>query len=54
MREPLPEEKAAGADDPEAQAEAILDESEERTASRDSAPSSRVEHRTSDEATPPA
>ncbi|MEY2423783.1 MAG: hypothetical protein QOI95_3850 [Acidimicrobiaceae bacterium] len=54
MREPLPEEKAAGSDDPEAQGEAILEESEERTASRDAAPSSRVEHRTSDESTPPA
>ena len=27
----LPEERAAGSDDPEAQAEAILDESDERT-----------------------
>ncbi|MEY2403462.1 MAG: hypothetical protein QOD38_1013 [Acidimicrobiaceae bacterium] len=54
MREPPPEEKAAGSEDPEAQAEAILDESEQRTASRESAPSSRVEHRTSDESTPPA
>ena len=54
MREPLPEEKAAGTDDPEAQAEAILEESEQRIAGRESAPSSHVEHRTSDEATPPA
>ena len=50
----LPEEKVAGSDDPEAQAEAILAESEERIATRD-APSSGnpVEHRTSEEATPP-
>lgn len=50
----LPEEKAAGSDDPEAQAEAILAESEERIATRD-APSSGnpVEHRTSEDATPP-
>ncbi len=49
----LPEELAAGSDDPEAQAEAILEESDERTLDRDAAPSSYVEHRTSDEATPP-
>jgi hypothetical protein len=54
MRDPLPEEEAAGSDEPEAQAEAILRESDERTMHRDAAPSSRVEHRTSDEATPPA
>lgn len=54
MRELLPEEDAAGSDDPVAQTETILDESEQRTAARDAAPSSRVEHRTSDEATPPA
>lgn len=49
----LPEEKVAGSDDPEAQAEAILEDSEERTLDRDAAPGSRVEHRTSDEVTPP-
>ena len=54
MRDLLPEEEAVGSDDPEAQTEAIMQESEERTASRDAAPGSRVEHRTSDEATPPA
>jgi hypothetical protein len=47
----LPEEQAAGSEDPRAQAEAILGESDERTASRDAAPDSRVEHRTSDEVT---
>lgn len=47
----LPEEQEAGSADPEAQARAILEESDERTASRDAAPDSRVEHRTSDEAT---
>ena len=31
QRELLPEELAAGSDDPEAQSEAILEESEERT-----------------------
>ena len=47
----LPEEQAAGSEDPRAQAEAILEESDERSASRDAAPDSRVEHRTSDEVT---
>ena len=47
----LPEEQAAGSDDPRAQAEAILEESDERTASRGAAPDSRVEHRTSDDVT---
>jgi deazaflavin-dependent oxidoreductase (nitroreductase family) len=49
----LPEEKQAGSDDPEAQAEAILEESEERTASRDASPGTHPERRTSEEATPP-
>jgi hypothetical protein len=49
----LAEEKAAGSDDPEAQARAILEDSEERLGSRDAAPGTYVEHRTSDEATPP-
>jgi hypothetical protein len=47
----LPEEQAAGSADPRAQAQAILEESDERLASRDAAPDSRVEHRTSDEVT---
>ena len=49
----LPEEKAVGSDDPEAQAAAILADSEERQASRDAAPSTHLEHRTSADATPP-
>ena len=49
----LSEEKAAGSDDPEAQAEAILADSEERASDRKTAPDSFVEHRTSDEATEP-
>ena len=49
----LPEEQVAGSDDPQAQAEAILEESDERTEDRSAAPGSRVEHRTSDEATAP-
>lgn len=49
----LPEEAAAGSDDPEAQAEAILDESDERQADRQAAPGSQVEERTSADATAP-
>lgn len=45
----LPEERSGGSDDPEAQARAILADSDARTESRDAAPSSRVEHRTSEE-----
>jgi hypothetical protein len=47
-RELLPEEKVAGSDDPEAQADAILEESDERALHPE-----KDEHRTSDEATPP-
>ena len=47
----LPEEQVAGSDDPKAQAEAILAESEERSLDRDAAPSTHQEHRTSDEVT---
>jgi hypothetical protein len=54
MRELLPEEDVAGSEDPAAQTEAILEESDQRTVVRDAAPSSEVERRTSDEATPPA
>ena len=50
----LPEEDAVGSDDPRRQAEVILEESDARSADRDAAPASFVEHRTSDEATPPA
>jgi hypothetical protein len=50
----LPEERAAGSDDPEAQAAAILAESDERTDTRGAAAEDRVvEHRTSDEVTEP-
>jgi hypothetical protein len=49
----LPEEKAVGSDDAEAQAEAILADSDERTASRDASPGTHLEHRTSEDTTPP-
>ena len=49
----LPEEQAAGSADPRAQAEEILADSDRRQEDRDAAPDSLVEHRTSDEATPP-
>lgn len=49
----LPEEDAVGSDRPTAQAEVILEESDARSEDRDAAPDSFVEHRTSDEATPP-
>ena len=49
----LPEEDVVGSADPRAQAEAILEESDARSEDRDAAPTSFVEHRTSDEATPP-
>jgi hypothetical protein len=51
MRDPLPEEQAAGTDDPEGQAAAILEESEQRIVDRDAAPGSRVDRRTSADAT---
>jgi len=66
----LPEEQAAGSDDPEAQAAAVLADSDARSEARgaqdvaadsegagdngvDIAPDSFVEHRSSNEATPP-
>ena len=49
----LPEEKKAGSDDPEAQAEAILEESEERTFDREAAPGTHLEHRRSEDTTEP-
>ena len=53
-RRPLTaEEKQAGSDDPAEQSAAILEESADRTADRNEAPDSYVEHRSSDEATPP-
>lgn len=53
MRDPLPEERNAGTDAPADQAAAVLAESEARVASPDAAPDSRVEHRTSEDTTPP-
>ena len=52
----LPEEEAAGSDDARAQAEAILDESDQRSEDRDrdATAGSEVEHRTSDQATAPS
>jgi hypothetical protein len=47
----LPEEQEAGSDDPQAQAEAILEDSDARA--EDRTPARFVEHRTSDEATEP-
>jgi formate dehydrogenase subunit gamma len=49
----LPEERAAGSDDPEAQAAAILADSDEREYDPDGAPDTMLEHRTSAEATDP-
>jgi hypothetical protein len=49
----LPEEKAAGSDNPQAQAEAILEESEERMGSREEAPGAPIERRRSEDTTPP-
>lgn len=48
----LPEESVVGSEDPEAQAAAILEDSEARTASR-AAPDAPVEHRSSQDVTPP-
>ncbi len=45
----LPEEAAVGSDDPEAQADAILTESDIREADRNAAPDTFLEQRTSDE-----
>jgi hypothetical protein len=50
----LPEERSAGSADPQAQAEAVLAESDEREADVDAAPDSFLEHRTSEQAAPPA
>ena len=46
----LPEERAVGSDDPAAQAEAILAESDEREHVPDAAPDTVLERRTSEEA----
>jgi hypothetical protein len=45
----LPEETSAGSDDPQAQARAILAESDQREHGPDIAPDTVLEHRTSDE-----
>lgn len=45
----LPEERAAGSADPQAQAETILADSDERTENPEAAPDSFLERRTSDE-----
>ncbi|GAA3766143.1 hypothetical protein [Micromonospora maritima] len=49
----LPEEAAAGSDDPEAQADAILAESDLREEDRNAAPDTVLEHRTSEETVTP-
>jgi hypothetical protein len=46
----LPEERAAGSDDPQAQAAAVLQDSDDREEYRETAPDLRIEHRSSDEA----
>ncbi|KAB1139238.1 hypothetical protein ACLQ22_23525 [Micromonospora sp. DT178] len=49
----LPEEAAAGSDDPHAQAEAILAESDLREEDRNAAPDTVLERRTSDQTVTP-
>jgi hypothetical protein len=49
----LPEEREVGSDDPEAQAEQILTESDARTESRESPPGKPVEHRQSEDTVEP-
>ncbi|MFI6231053.1 hypothetical protein ACIBCR_27520 [Micromonospora echinospora] len=49
----LPEERAAGSDDPRAQAQAILAESDRREADRNAAPDTVLERRTSEETVTP-
>lgn len=46
----LPEELAAGSDDPQAQAEAVLRDSDDRERYREPTPDLRIDHRTSEEA----
>jgi hypothetical protein len=46
----LPEEQRVGSDDPEAQADAVLTESDERERYVESTPDLRIEHRTAEEA----
>lgn len=49
----LPEEAAVGSEDPEAQADAILAESDIREEDRNAAPDTVLEHRTSDQTVTP-
>jgi len=49
----LPEEVAAGSDDPQAQADAILADSDLREADQNAAPDTVLERRTSEEAAAP-
>lgn len=49
----LDDERAVGSDDPDAQARAILEDSDERSEDRSAAPGSIVEHRRSDETVDP-
>ena len=49
----LPEELASGSADPRAQAEAILEESDEREDDLEAAPDSFLEHRRSDQTVGP-
>jgi hypothetical protein len=49
----LPEEESAGSDDPHAQAEALLAESDIREADPTAAPDSFLERRTSEQTVPP-
>jgi len=53
-RDLLPEERAAGSDDPQAQAAAILADSDEREHVPGAAPDTVLERRTSADATDPA
>ncbi|GAA4455312.1 hypothetical protein [Phytohabitans houttuyneae] len=49
----LPEERAAGSEDPEAQAEAILADSDAREDYIEPSPGLRIDHRRSDETVDP-
>jgi hypothetical protein len=49
----LPEERVTGSADPEAQAEAILEDSDRREADLEAAPDSFLEHRASDQTVTP-
>ena len=50
----LPEERSVGSDDPEAQAEEILAESDARMDGRASPPGKSIEHRTSEDTVEPS